>query len=683
LNEAIGTGSANGVFPRTPPSQLTTDQSRETFRTYLRHVDKHILGREFEQARVLLGEARKLDPYNPFISAFQERIVTFEMNLVPQGPRAMERDQQTVVVPPASSLAVGQPVSQQQIERDLHERVEAEYKQRFTREVQKAEELAGEILREERIKLEQQKRQLEARLEQQLAEVRRQAESEYQRKLAEQMAESEERLERELSAERAFLENELRAQLKREHDVETRSLREKLQREQDELVARERREFHEHERAMQENVSRELQDALQKSENTHRRQTRQDQELERQKLHDQSGRELQEALAKERDAFKGRFNVLRDKLQQSFSQQTERLKHDTELQLQQQLKLLREQEMHEYEQRRKTLSQELEVEFRRRYEKQIAEERDRLRKEVAEEIREEKLRLQQEYDRSLKQQAERIKEVRAQMRREMEQTFLKRLEHVACQYDHKMELLGTPVPSNLDERITVYRDRMRVAYASGQPTVEGAKRIMELKELLGLTFDQHLVTESDVRLSLYVENVEKQIREGTLTDQDPRVLGSLKERFHISQEEARGLEPYLLSSFQKFAQTGRILFVDDDVLLLRSIGGLLVNAGYHVITAESVEKALNILQTTSFDLIISDIKFEGSDLDGFKFFTKVQAQPHLRSVPFVLMSSLKDGLVVRSGVKLGVDDYLTKPVDPDLLLSVVEGKIKRYRSMRT
>jgi DNA-binding response OmpR family regulator len=46
------------------------------------------------------------------------------------------------------------------------------------------------------------------------------------------------------------------------------------------------------------------------------------------------------------------------------------------------------------------------------------------------------------------------------------------------------------------------------------------------------------------------------------------------------------------------------------------------------------------------------------------------------------MSVLGDGGIIRSGVQLGIDDYLTKPIDMDLLFAVVEGKLKRYKNLR-
>ncbi len=71
------------------------------------------------------------------------------------------------------------------------------------------------------------------------------------------------------------------------------------------------------------------------------------------------------------------------------------------------------------------------------------------------------------------------------------------------------------------------------------------------------------------------------------------------------------------------------------------------------------------------------------DLDGFKFFKSVMEQPQLRNTPFVFISGLQDNVIIQSGLQLGADDYLTKPVEPDLLIGIIEGKLKRYRSFQT
>jgi DNA-binding response OmpR family regulator len=90
---------------------------------------------------------------------------------------------------------------------------------------------------------------------------------------------------------------------------------------------------------------------------------------------------------------------------------------------------------------------------------------------------------------------------------------------------------------------------------------------------------------------------------------------------------------------------------------------------------------MELLRKNAVDLILSDIKFGDTDFGGFEFFKAVQAKPEWRSVPFIFMSALTDGVIIRSGVQLGVDDYLTKPIEPELLIAVVEGKLKRYGSL--
>jgi PleD family two-component response regulator len=223
---------------------------------------------------------------------------------------------------------------------------------------------------------------------------------------------------------------------------------------------------------------------------------------------------------------------------------------------------------------------------------------------------------------------------------------------------------------------------MLEAYAAGQPSVEEAKRLMELKEILEITFDDHFAVEADVRLELYVQSVEKQILNGEFNLKDTAALEELKQAFNISPDQAAKLEPYILSSFQRLAVKGKILIADDDVSLLKVLEMDLVSRGYQTVTCESVREALDKLSTVSVDLILSDIKFGPGEPDGFKFFASVQEQPHLRKIPFIFISALDDGVFVRSGAMLGADDYLTKPLDLDLLMAVIEGKLKRFRQMQ-
>ena len=62
---------------------------------------------------------------------------------------------------------------------------------------------------------------------------------------------------------------------------------------------------------------------------------------------------------------------------------------------------------------------------------------------------------------------------------------------------------------------------------------------------------------------------------------------------------------------------------------------------------------------------------------GFEFYNQVRNNRRFDGVPFLLMSGINDEYVVRAGMRLGVDGYLLKPFDNELLLATIEGKLKR------
>jgi len=95
-----------------------------------------------------------------------------------------------------------------------------------------------------------------------------------------------------------------------------------------------------------------------------------------------------------------------------------------------------------------------------------------------------------------------------------------------------------------------------------------------------------------------------------------------------------------------------------------------------VLTAESAELALELLQRSLPAIIVADLLYGEGKMTGLEFYQKVRENPRLKSTPFLLMSGISDEFVVRAGMRLGVDNFIQKPFDLELLLATIEGKLK-------
>ncbi len=125
-----------------------------------------------------------------------------------------------------------------------------------------------------------------------------------------------------------------------------------------------------------------------------------------------------------------------------------------------------------------------------------------------------------------------------------------------------------------------------------------------------------------------------------------------------------------------------LLVVEDDVHLLQGIRDILEIEGYHVVTASSGVEGLEVLHSMPKppDLIISDIMMPR--MDGYQFFEAVRASEQWLDIPFVFLTAKGEKHDVRLGKRLGADDYVIKPMDPEDLLVVVEAKLKRTAQIK-
>jgi two-component system response regulator GlrR len=122
-----------------------------------------------------------------------------------------------------------------------------------------------------------------------------------------------------------------------------------------------------------------------------------------------------------------------------------------------------------------------------------------------------------------------------------------------------------------------------------------------------------------------------------------------------------------------------LLLVDDDPDLLRLLTIRLRANGYGVVAVESGQRALASIAASRPDLVLTDLRMEG--MDGMALFQEIQAAyPGLPVIILTAHGSIPDAV---TAVKRGVFGYLTKPYDPDELLSQIDRALRLHRGSGT
>lgn len=124
-----------------------------------------------------------------------------------------------------------------------------------------------------------------------------------------------------------------------------------------------------------------------------------------------------------------------------------------------------------------------------------------------------------------------------------------------------------------------------------------------------------------------------------------------------------------------------ILYIEDEADFREDITDELQDAGYRVVQAASGCEALGLLERIRPDLILSDITMPG--LSGYSLLEQVRSRwPEFADIPFVFLTAQTDSHQVIEGKQAGVDDYLGKPVDFDLMLATIQARIAQVVRIR-
>ena len=124
----------------------------------------------------------------------------------------------------------------------------------------------------------------------------------------------------------------------------------------------------------------------------------------------------------------------------------------------------------------------------------------------------------------------------------------------------------------------------------------------------------------------------------------------------------------------------KILCVEDEEDLRQDIVEELEDAGYQVSQAGNGQLALEQILIDAPELVVSDITMPV--MNGYELVKRLRTE-HSKydEIPFIFLSALADRENILEGMSSGCDDYLTKPIDFEMLLAIIETRLRQAKRM--
>ena len=225
--------------------------------------------------------------------------------------------------------------------------------------------------------------------------------------------------------------------------------------------------------------------------------------------------------------------------------------------------------------------------------------------------------------------------------------------------------------------VEAYRSLLTEVWEDGNLDASEQARIDSMRGTFDISKAEHAPIELDVRTSLFLDAVRRSYQKGVTSFED------LQKKYRLTQFEMQAIQPRLFQMLQALKSRGLVMVVDDDESFLSLVKRILEDSGFRCLTAVSGEDGIRLLDAETPDVVLCDINFAKPNMSGFAFYERFRTIDRLTGTPFIFLSGLDQIIVIRTGKQMGADDYLTKPIDAELLIATVEGKIRRARELKS
>lgn len=122
----------------------------------------------------------------------------------------------------------------------------------------------------------------------------------------------------------------------------------------------------------------------------------------------------------------------------------------------------------------------------------------------------------------------------------------------------------------------------------------------------------------------------------------------------------------------------KILVIEDHPPMRENLVLMLEMEGFEVLWAEQGRRGLELARSASPDLVLCDVMMP--ELDGYRVLEALRADPATATIPFLFLTAKGEKLDQRTGMNLGADDYLVKPVSKDDVLAAIAARWQRRQA---
>lgn len=231
----------------------------------------------------------------------------------------------------------------------------------------------------------------------------------------------------------------------------------------------------------------------------------------------------------------------------------------------------------------------------------------------------------------------------------------------------------------VQQNIPIFRAALQNAWIDGAPSDDKKTELQDLARSMAIPDALCHSLQREVKIEMYGKAVKEVIAKRRAIRHSSSTLDWLRKVYQITMEEYVEYESKFLLDLVADQYKGVVLCISSDEETRANITRRLKSAGFAVIMSRSPEDALEKIDQLNPNLILCESSFGPGSITGIKFLHILRRNSKFNFVPFILLSTVEDRVLLAAAEFKPNEGFLVKPVDDDELAAMMNSKLTWFK----